>query len=212
MEQVQNILDPLIREKDTQIRISKNEQMALELIAFGEKTGNKLDFKDYGKNFDYSKDKALLSVKKKALIGMDEEAQDLTKDSLAVFKAYFSGPIFIDEFHQDHTSRRKWETSLKESVSKESLDFYKKNRLGVNKCATVVGFLDIVLEMIQNEEMKKQLSKLQEVLPKELLEKQEEGYLKYHFLSDEEKLDVIKRLSSVAEKATGILEENNPKE
>ena len=214
MEGISNNLDNNMGAKDNQGMVGTNEQNVAELISFGEKNGNKLNFKDFGADFDFIKDEDRLSirVKKEALEDLDEKGQDLMKYFLAVFKSYVSGPIFTDEFHQDHTSRRKWEKTLEKSCSEGAKRFYNKNRLGINQCASVMGCLDLIQERVLNQNIKDELLRLRVEVPKELKEKQEDGLLKYYFLSDEEKIDVIKRLSNIAERAIAILEESSPEQ
>jgi hypothetical protein len=150
---------------------------------------------------------------------------------LEVCKSYLSGPIFTDNFHEDHYKRREWEDFVEEKIknlkTEENTDgdiyskYYKKNRLGVNNYFGVISSLHLLLEELDTEpQLKEKLQRLSEKINEELKEliKINDGVLEYNLLKDykkdspdgkEGKVELILKFSSLVKEAISTLEDRS---
>ena len=188
---------------------------AKELFEFSNKYGNPIKFSAYGENLDLEKLEINQEIKPK------EEGQIyLIQTCLKRFRHFINGPIFTDTFSKYHNNRRAWENNLhvklkeegKEEENKDNLEFYKLNRLGINNVYGVVGYLDILLDNIEDTTQKKELEDLRNQIyskTRELVEKNEEGYLPYHELEDDDKIRLIEEFSMIVKNIISILEKKH---
>ncbi|MEI8174866.1 MAG: hypothetical protein WCG28_02855 [bacterium] len=192
-------------------------EKAKGLFKFSSKYGNpiKFDTKEYGENLDLEKLEINQGIKLK------EEGQIyLIQTCLKRFRHFINGPIFTDTFGKYHNNRRAWENDLhlklkeegKEEENKDNLEYYKTNRLGINNVYGVVGYLGILLDNIEDTTQKKELEDLREQIyseTRELVEKNEKGYLPYHELEDNQKIRLVENFSIIVKKIISILEKKH---
>ena len=193
-------------EKPNALEIKNIKPEAKELIAFAKKYGNPLVFEDFG----LDEEPELIEnirVKNKVLEGLSEEDMKSARFDLKVFKSFLRAPIFTDSFHEDHYSRRIWENNNLQKISVEAQEYYKNNRLGINTCFSVIGFLSDLEDLVVNLEVRDKLLNFKQNIPHELFDKNKEGILRYNSFDDNEKIRVAKELTKVTEDLILFLEE-----
>lgn len=143
-------------------------------------------------------------------------------------KSYLSGPIFTDDFHEDHHNRRIWEDDVEEKIKKSKKEkdiynkYYKKNRLGVNSYFQITNALDLLLleDLDEEPELREKMVELDKELNTSVsfLIKKENDILVYNTLKDhttdsldgkEGKVEIIERFSDIVRKAISILEKKS---
>ncbi|MFA5886467.1 MAG: hypothetical protein WC863_01660 [Patescibacteria group bacterium] len=181
-----------------------NETAALigELSTFGEKNGNHLKFKEAGLSGDFRKLSAETKIKPEIIKGVSEKNVELLHDIVEVFMSFVTAPIFTDDFGMDHAPRQAWEKRVglrngDDCLSPAAKKYYHSNRLGFNRCFSVVKLMSDVTKMILDPEWHACFQKLEEKIPLEFLEKDENNNFKYDGLDDPEKIKVVEKLSTV---------------
>jgi hypothetical protein len=181
---------------------------------FCAENGNPIKIVDYGENFDLEN----TEISPEVLEAIGIENSDLAKLLLKFSKSYLNGPIFTDSFHKDHRlfgGRREWENNSENLMDKETSEYYKTNRLGINNCWHVIGFLDVLLDDIKDFKTKNELEDIKNNIPKELTEKDKDDILEYSKLADDKheeidgKIEVIKKFSDITQKLLSFLEKKS---
>ncbi len=180
-------------------------EKAKKLTEFCATHGNPVNIIEPGENFEVEK------IEKEELHNMDK-----IKRYLHICKGYLNGPIFLDSFSEDHKSRRDWEMKYEseESMGQDIRNYYKANRLGINNCSKIVGFLDLLIDHVEDPMLNEKLK----MLEKEIFEKagdiveKEEGFLKYHKLDDDKKINAVQELSKIVGKLVATLENKDIKQ
>lgn len=180
------------------------------LESWGEKNGNTLVFFD---NDLKQEDK--FEIKEDILAEFHPNKE--VKYFANVLKNFLEGPIFTDSFHKLHRDlfkvdsnnkyRFDWEQEHEKELTLESLDFYKSNRLNLNRCSHVIGVLSFLKDFTNNLDLKNKLINLENKVPSEFLKKNKEGIVEYNFLDDAEKIRVVRELTEVVKGAIILLTE-----
>lgn len=188
--------------------VEEKRKIIEELIFQSEKIRNKLNFLEEGDDWEPTvKD---VKIDQNLLEKFKLEDSDMVELSLKVFKYYLACPLFTDEFKENNTERRKWEDKFKKNVSEKAFQFYLKNRLSINSANGAEGFLRLLKNQISDIDCKKELSEIEDKIPKEFLEIDNKDYEKktiYNTLKNEtEKIKIMKDFESLIRQAVLVLE------
>ncbi|MFA5936423.1 MAG: hypothetical protein WC822_00945 [Candidatus Paceibacterota bacterium] len=177
-----------------------NLEKAQKLVNFCAEHQNPIEIIDYGENFELG----------------EVEKENLKKILFRVSKSYLNGPIFTDKFGKDHSfeiGRRKWEIDneqlMKDKNNENVAKYYKSNRLGFGNCSKVIGFLNYLVDELEDLQLTKELSNIKKKIPLELVENNENGDLKYHFLEDDKKVELVKKFSEIVKELVNTLEKED---
>ena len=186
--------------------ISGKTKIIKELTSFSARHDNPIFFKDFGLDNESELTKNV-KIKKEVLENLNKDNKEFIKEGLKVFQSFVTGPIFTDSFHQEHYSRFIWINVYHKKLSKNALQYYDSNRLRVNKCSDIIGFLQIFEDLVVNSDIKNKLLDLEKSVPFEFISKGKNGKLEYNSLSDDKKIVVVKKLTEIAQKVILMLEE-----
>jgi hypothetical protein len=198
-------------ESREQKKDDKKEKIIKELNSIAEKTGNKFNFIEEGEGLELSVENVV--IKKELLDKFNEEDKDTVEVSLKVFKYYLSGPLFTDSFGENNLARRDWQKKFEKIASEEVQKFYEKNRLTMNSATAPEGLLRFLKNQISDPSLKAKLSELEDQIPKEFSETNEQGKTVYNCLvDDKEKIKIMKSFGLLIHKVVSVLEDQENKE
>ena len=169
--------------------------------------GNKLYFKEYG-----SDNGSEAALDPEILNGLSEEASSFVKSALECFKEYLAAPVFTDDFHEDHSSRREWEEdNIMVGVSPEARQYYDSNRLNIHMFYPAMEYLKDLCEEIADGDLQNKLRLLRLKIPSDLVErveysKEKAPIIKFCLSPDEQKVSTIAAFTKVIEEAVDLLE------
>lgn len=169
--------------------------------------GNKLYFKEYG-----SDDKSEAILNPEVLNGLSEEAASFVESALECFKEYLVAPVFTDDFHEDHPSRRQWEEeNIMVGTSSPARQYYDSNRLNIHMFYPAMEYLKDICEEIADGELQNNLRILQMKIPADLVERveysqEEKPIIKFCLLPDKQKVKAIADFTKIIEEAVDLLE------
>ncbi len=189
--------------------IRKTAELVGELLFWSEKNHNPIIFsKKYLSEMTDSKFDLYQNskIKDKVLEELDDYDRKIVEKEFMAFKSFVTCPIFTDSYGKDHYSRREWELNHLNELSKEALDYYKSNRLGINKCSFVISYLHIITSEITDSNLKKSLGDLEQEMA--ALFMNEDGNIKYNSLSDENKIEIVEKFTVITKEVVAILEES----
>lgn len=208
---LEEVNQPSLERKE---KINEKAKTIEELASFSVKYNNPFYFEDFGLDNESELIKNT-KVKKEVLENLNEEDKEWVEFILESFKSFLKGPIFTDSFHKNHRdlfnednfTRYKWQIAHREELSEKALQYYNANRLRINKCSNIVGFLPTLKDLVVNPDIKNKLLDFEKSIPSELLDKDEEEVLQYSTLEDDEKIRVVKELTKIVEKTILLLTE-----
>jgi len=192
----------------------EKEAIIKKLKFFCEQNGNSLDLIDSGLSEDSELFKNIIireEVFKDLNESEKEETEEYVSDAIGGFVSFLESITFTDKFHEDLDSRNKWEEKFivlsPEKLNQEEYFIITSNRLKINSCSKVFGYLQDLPSYIKNSKLKGELEFLFEKAPEVLKKKDENGYPLYHSLSDDEKINTALELVELAKKALALLTE-----
>ena len=226
--------DEIKERYNAEIKIGKKKAEIIGKLVFftdyNKNYNNHLDFHGKeGEGYGLDDESELIkntNINKKVFEGLENDERK-KKDILYavnVFKSFLKGPIFTDTFHkkhrdifkvdEEHAYRYDWELENinLEKIDKDTIDYYKSNRLNANKCFQAAGFLAILADLVVDVETKKELLNYKEEVPQELYKVEEDGTLAYNFFNDEKKVKIVQELSEIIKKALNLLTEKQVEE
>ena len=188
------------------LEVKSMPEEAKELIAFAKKHENNiLEFWDFGLKEEV-KLEGNQKINEEVIKGLDEEKINTIKSCIRAFKFFLAGPIFTDSYHENHEARREWGKNYSSKISTEEFNYYNANRLKLNRCFNVRGYLLTLINFITNSSVKNKLSDFYESIPSEIKEDENDD-IKYNLLSDNEKIKVVGKLTEVVKNLVSYLEE-----
>lgn len=187
-------------------RVSDETAAAMgELLFLGDKTANKLKFKEAGLNADLSTLLGTTKIREEVAKDLSENDLELIRGTVGILTSFVLAPIFTDDYGLDHESRQEWEkrAGLRQNgsnarVSDSAKAYYHSNRLGSNRCSSVASLIMGVSDHISNPDLKINLQELIKDIPREFLEKDENNNFAYHGLEDKDKIRVVEKLTAIA--------------
>ncbi len=179
--------DSLLGRNDKPIPVPERQQ---ELIAFAVKHGNPLEFIESG--FQEVSIPTLKISTENSL-----EVTSYINNVLETIQKFISSPLFTDQFHRDHKSRRVWESNNLLYLSPELKEYYSSNKLNTNSFWAILSFIELIIEHLNNTEIKKTLSSILERFPSILSEVDKNKVLEYNKVSDKEKILAIQETTKL---------------
>ena len=131
----------------------------------------------------------------KVINSENPDSLDTMMADIKKIKSYLNGPIFTDNFGEDHSSttgRRGWEKKMDELIPQDLLEYYNSNRLGSSRNNQAISFLDSVIYFLEDSGIKNKLVEIKNKIPKDLTQKNSENDLLFHFINDADKVAFIK--------------------
>lgn len=184
-----------------QLTDKEREQLANNLSRLGEETKNNLTFVGVGEHSVVEQS----DVKEEIRAELNSEDLNLVRHLQKACYNYLTAPTFTDDFHNDHASRRLWESNyLKEGLE---LNYYKTNRLGTNFNDSVFGLLRVAVKTLDHKKLADDLSQLLTLIPTVFLDRNEEGGLVYDSLPDDKKIEVSLQVADLAREILKRLED-----
>jgi hypothetical protein len=186
--------------KESQLSVEEQLKRARvkKLKDFCSQHGNSITIKDYGENFELEPINIETASKKEKLLRFS--------------KLYLNGITFTDSCEKDNDKRRELEKAIEEL---EKTDFKRKlyysNRLASNNFGGV-GWLEDYIQSLEDSEIKNHLLQIQKRINDEagdLVNKNDKNLIKYHFLEDEEKVELVAKFSEIIKELVDILEKEN---
>ncbi|OGG60038.1 hypothetical protein A3C86_03085 [Candidatus Kaiserbacteria bacterium RIFCSPHIGHO2_02_FULL_49_16] len=107
-------------------------------------------------------------------------------------RSYLSGLIIRDSFGNDHTKRRFWRNTMYQKYGDAFSQVYKKNKLRINPITRVLGSLRVIVSA--SRLLKVHSAKAAAI---EELTKQFPDFSLYHEMSDEERLKIVEKVTSL---------------
>ena len=202
------------QEKDKKIisqKVDKNlvsaeekEHYAQELSKVAAKLGNKLQFFSVGETDRVERE--LDKINERVQLGLDKEQLNTLRIWIRAMEKFVVGPVFTDEFHEDHYQRRKWEYELSKQVSPKIMNYYHANRLGYNNIHDIIPLSQVVIDYIQDQRVKHDLKVLVKQFPKEYTEKNTQGHVLYHNFRDAHKIASAFKMTAIVNSILNYLE------
>jgi|GEM_PF-2371821 len=184
----------------------EKEKIINDLVEIGNKTGNKIYFKDFG---NYSKQDEGLSFNEETLSGLDEEDKEVVKAFVDFLDSYQEWPVFLDSFSgkdknvkdlDDKATREGWE---REHLDEGKKKLYNSNR--IKQCIKAINPFIMLCDKIVAPGAKEKLHNLKMQIPWELLESKKENQIReYYFLSDDKKVEVEKKFFEIVKEAVSL--------
>src|SRR3989344_1246359 len=107
-------------------------------------------------------------------------------------RSYLSGLIIRDSFGNDHTKRRFWRNTMYQKYGDAFSQVYKKNKLRINPITRVLGSLRVIVSASRLLEVHSAKASAIEELTKQFPD-----FSLYHEMSDEERLKIVEKVTSL---------------
>ena len=192
-------------------RQNPNLKKGKDLTKFCYRNGNPIVIIDFGENLDLENIQINPEILK-VINSENPDSLDTMMADIKKIKSYLNGPIFTDNFGEDHSSttgRRGWEKKMDELIPQDLLEYYNSNRLGSSRNNQAISFLDSVIYFLEDSGIKNKLVEIKNKIPKDLTQKNSENDLLFHFINDADKVACIKEFSQLIREALSVLEKQN---
>jgi len=202
-----------IQKREGRTKVANNLERVKALMNFCFQKKNPIVFvdDDYGENFDLDN----LEIKPEVFESIDKTVgTDSTLFWIKNIKSYLNGPTFVDTFAENHgtvSGRRKWEQENELLMGQDLLKYYNSNKLGLTNCFQVVQSLDMIINDLNDSEIKNKLLKIKEEAPIEITRKNKDGEPLYSFLGDREKIRIVGIIGKIAQDIVSVLEKPKTK-
>ena len=194
--------------EDIPLPIEK-QRVINDLKEIGKKTGNHIEFKDFG---NFSKQGEGLSFNEKALEGLSKDDREVVKVFVDFLDSYQEWPVFLDSFDNDKNVKDLDDKATREGWVRGHLDeekqkIYNSNR--IKQCLKALNPFIMLCDKVVNEEVKMKLHNLRMQIPWQLLKNNEENkkegnILEYYFLSAEKKVEVEKKFFEIVKDTVAL--------
>lgn len=190
--------------QDSDIAFEAKERGAIEkeqvLFDYCQQNGNSINFLKSGED---KKESLKLNHEWSNLEG---DWKDVLEEVLNQAELFLRSPVFTDQFHQDHGSRREWEAEhIDKKLDEKIASYYKSNRFNISRLSLPFNFKSLFEMAEKNNYFTVETRKRVAVMIETLNLNFPDNLHEYYSLSDEQKLEVVEKMEPVFQEIVNLL-------